>query len=159
MWLRDLNFPKRWGSEQVVLCWFWASQLRSQLPLLPKSKAFRGINRPLTPDLVLPFLGCSILSLETPKFTKDFPSLPNPPKPWKNKGKHPNNQGNSLFRINQGNPNKEEKGIGGDTLNYFEKYRDTPPISIAMLLHKYAQGTRQGYVQAIVATPPYKVRV
>ena len=34
---------------------------------------------------------------ENPKFTKDCPPLPNPLKPWKKQGKHPNNQGNSLL--------------------------------------------------------------
>ena len=45
---------------------------------------------------VLPFLDFfSDLPRKNLKFTKDFLSLPNPQKPWKNQGKHQINQGNS----------------------------------------------------------------
>ena len=49
------------------------------------------------------------LSRKTPKFTKEFPFLSNPIKPWKNQGKHPNNQGNALLEIQQGNSKKQGK--------------------------------------------------
>ena len=60
------------------------------------------------------------LSRKTLKFTKDCLSLPNPQIPWKRKRKRQNNQGNSLLKINQGNPKnqgtegqglKEEKNV------------------------------------------------
>ena len=38
---------------------------------------------------VLPFLGCSVLPRKNSKITKDFLSLPNAQKPWKNMRKHP----------------------------------------------------------------------
>ena len=41
------------------------------------------------------------------KFTKDFLSLPNPQNPWKRQRKYQNNQGNSLLKINQGNPKNQ----------------------------------------------------
>ena len=54
------------------------------------------------------------LSRKTLKFTKDCLSLPKPQIPWKRKRKRQNNQGNSLSKINQGNPkNQGTEGQGG----------------------------------------------
>ena len=64
---------------------------------------------------VLPFLDCSVFTKENPKFTKEFPSLPNPLKPWKRQGKHPNHQGNSLLKIYQGNPKNQGKEGQGES--------------------------------------------
>ena len=67
-------------------------------------RIFQGVNS-------LSFLSLVVLFYQgkPPKLTKDFPSLPNPLKPWKKQGKHPNNQGNSLLKFNQGNPNNQGK--------------------------------------------------
>ena len=62
---------------------------------------------------VLPFLAFSVLPRKNLKFTKDFLSLPNPQNPWKRQRKYQNNQGNSLLKINQGNPkNQGTEGQG-----------------------------------------------
>ena len=57
----------------------------------------------------------SVFTKENPKFSKDFPPLPNPLKPFF-QGKHPNNQGNSLLKIYQGNPNNQGKEGQGPPL-------------------------------------------
>ena len=57
----------------------------------------------------LSFLDFSDSTKESPKFTQDFPSLWNPLKPCQTQGKHPNNQGNALLKINQGNPKNQGK--------------------------------------------------
>ena len=62
---------------------------------------------------VLPFLDFSVLPRKNLKFTKDFRSLPNAQNPWKRQRKYQFNQGNSLLKINQGNPKKPRKGRTG----------------------------------------------
>ena len=61
--------------------------------------------------LTLSFLSLVFLSYQgkTLKSTKDFCSLPNPLKPWKNQRKHTNSQGTSLLKINQGIPKNQRK--------------------------------------------------
>ena len=56
---------------------------------------------------VLPFLAFSVLPRKNLKFAKDFLSLPNPQNPWKRQRKYQDNQGNSLLKINQGNPKNQ----------------------------------------------------
>ena len=76
--------------------------------------------------LVLPFLDCSDFTKENPKFTKDFPSLLNPVKPWK-KGKHPNGQGNSLLKMYQGNSkNQGQEGQGWAVFQAIFKRKNGP---------------------------------
>ena len=69
----------------------------------------------LNPHPVLPFLAFSVLPRKNLKFTKDFLSLPNPQNPWKRQRKYQNNQGNSLLKINQGNP--KNQGMEGQGIS------------------------------------------
>ena len=64
---------------------------------------------PTSPPPTLSFhsLLFSVLPRKNLKFTKDFLSLPNPQNPWKRQRKYQNNQGNSLLKINQGNPKNQ----------------------------------------------------
>ena len=50
-----------------------------------------------------------VLIKENLRITKDLLSLPNPPNPWKRQRKPQNNQGNSLLKIDQGNPKNQGK--------------------------------------------------
>ena len=64
--------------------------------------------------LARPFLDCSVFTMKNLKFTRDLSSLPNPLKPCKNQGKHPNDEEKSLLKIYQGNPkNQGKEGRGG----------------------------------------------
>ena len=103
---------RRWEGGRLQV-----SRAKSQRKLSPDLPPL--ISRTLKSTYpVLPFLDCSVFTKENPKFTKDFPPLPNPLKPWKKQGKHPNNQGNSLLKIYQGNPNNQGKeGQGKEYLN------------------------------------------
>ena len=84
--------PEQPLQEEPISSRFW--------PLLMTTLSFRS--------LIFRFL-----SRKTLKFTKDCLSLPNPQIPWKRKRKRPNYQGNSLLKINQGNPkNQGTEGQG-----------------------------------------------
>ena len=83
---------------------------------LPKESAGSFFARSLFAPPALSFhsLLFSVLPRKNLKFTKDFLSLPNPQDPWKRQRKYQNNQGNSLLKVNQGNPkNQGMEGQGG----------------------------------------------
>ena len=62
------------------------------------------------PCPVLPFLDFSVLPRKTLKLTKDFCTLSNPLKPWKNQKKSTNDQGTSLLKLTQEFTGKEGQG-------------------------------------------------
>ena len=83
---------------------------RSASLAIPHRKSFAAMRSvSISTFPVLPFLDFSVLPRKNLKFTKEFFSLPNPQNPWKRQRKYQNNQGNSLPKINQGNPKNQGK--------------------------------------------------
>ena len=108
---------------------------------LPYQTPFLGYR--VTKYPVLPFLAFSVLPRKNLKFTKDFLSLPNPQNPWKRQRKYQNNQGNSLLKINQGNP--KNQGMEGQGRGTFNRYTKRPLQDSAIIFSNPGMGESAFY--------------